>query len=288
MIIQSHWSKPSRWEKQHGSLSNMLYMYAASAYALKQNQKVPVGMVTDSAFAAILKDLPMPYDFITTDLDELSGINPVWWAYPKFLISDKYGPQFEWLIQCDTDVFFWERMDLGSHVDLLVQSVEDKHFFSHSYRIPVGFVDGVLRNIGAPAEWNGSTDYAFNCGVVGFKDGSMAQDYARKGMYICAKMTPFVDAFHDAVPAEKRLGSIMVVPEQYFLACYAKYRQLYVTFIASEKTKDGKVMNYDPKDYYHAMASKRDPDIRTIWQGMVKEKQPALYAAIQKTAYAGL
>lgn len=288
MIIQSHWSKPSRWEKQHGTLANMLYMYAASAHALKKNQQVPVGMVTDSAFAAILRDLPMPYDFITTDLDELSGVNPLWWAYPKFLISAKYGPQFKWLLQCDTDVFFWEKMEFGEHVELLVQSVEDKHFFSHSYRVPVGFFDAILKDVGAPPEWDGSLDYAFNCGVVGFRDGEVARDYAEKAMYICAKMTPFLDSFTKVIPAEKRLGSIMVIPEQYFLGCYAKRHKLYTTFMASEKTKDGRVMNYDPKDYYHAMGSKKDPDIRTIWQGMVKKEQPALYAAIQKTAYAGL
>ena len=288
MIIQSHWSKPSRWEKQHGSIANLLYMYAASAHALKKNQKVPVAMVTDSAFAAILKDLPMPYDFVTTELDSLSGINPLWWAYPKFYIFNKYAPQFHWMLQCDTDVFFWERMDMGSHVDLVAQSIEDKHFVSHSYKRPVAYFQKVLSQVGAPPAWDPSIDYAFNCGVVGFKDGQTAQDYALNAMDICHKMNPYLDDFIEKVPAEMRLGSIMVIPEQYFLACYAKANDLYVTFMASQKTKDGRYMNFDPKDYYHAMASKKDPNIRTIWQQMVKDKQPTLYDAIQKTAYAGL
>ena len=287
MIFQSHWSKPARWGQQHGSLANMLYMYAASAHNLKNKMRVPVGMVTDSDFAAILKDLPMPYDFITTDLDELSGVSTTWWAYPKFLVFKKYAPRMEWLLQIDTDVFFWDNMEIGDHVDLLTQSIEDKHWFGHSYELPVKFFSEKLSLHGAPPAWCPDAKQAFNCGVVGFKNGSLAADYASQAMEICAKMTPYADEFNMRIPRLKRAGSAMVVVEQYFLSCYAKYHNLYTSFMATMMKGDGIARNYDPTDYYHAMADKKNADIRELWKDMVKKEQPHVYEAIKNSAYGG-
>jgi len=290
IVVQTHWSKPNRWEKQHGSLANMLYMYASSAFSMKKNLKTQVGMVTDSSFASILRDLPMPYDFITTDLDEISGVDQTWWAFPKFFVFQKYAPQVPWLLQCDTDVFFWDEMEIGEHVDLLVQSMEAKDYFMHSYKYPVAFFDMKMKGSGVPSDigWDPTLQVAYNCGVVGFKDGNRAKEYAENAMKVCREMSPYMNQFNDIIPPQRRAGTGMVVAEQYYLANFAKNRDLYTAFIATMKRLDGKFESYDPEDYYHAMASKKDPKIRALWKTRVEKEQPALYRAIQQSAYAGL
>lgn len=289
MIFQSHWSKPTRWLSQNNSIADMLFMYAASAHSVKKAFGQPVAMVTDSSFASILSDLPMPYDHITTELDGLR-IDPRWWAAPKFHIFGKYSAQFPWLLQLDTDVFFWEPMRIGTHVDLLTQSIEHGEQFATSYAEPVRFFDRKFREMGIPPNrlypWRPDLQTALNCGVVGFRNPAAAMEYAAMATGICDLMTPHLDEFEKNIPAKKRMGSAMVIPEQYFLKCYAAARDLQIAYV-STKLERGRPSHYDPDDYYHAMGSKEDPSVRAKFRQLVMRDQPELHRAIMASAYAG-
>jgi hypothetical protein len=291
MIVQTHWSKPYRWRKQNQSLADLLYMYAASAYSIKKSFNSPIAMITDSSMASILTDLPMPYDFISNELDEWN-VDPQWWASPKFYVFQKYAQQFHPLIQMDTDIFFWEPMGVKSHVQLLVQSIETGEQFENSYEVPVAFVDKALRKNNPTAAsllpWRPDLRTALNCGVVGFAEPAYAMEYAAMALDICENLTPYLNEFQETIPRKKRAGSIMVVPEQYFLGCYAAAKDMYIAYISTKFSKGGQIVNYNPTDYYHAMASKKDPTIRLSFKELVRTEQPKLFAAIQKTAYAGL
>jgi len=289
MIVQTHWSKPARWRRQNENIADMLYMYASSAFAIRQNFKAPVGMVTDSSFAAILADLPFPYDFVTTELDNFN-MDLRWWASPKFYVFSKYARQLHPLIQMDTDVYFWEEMDVQDHVQLLVQSIESGEQFDNSYTEPVKFFDDILRKVNPQSSllpWRPDLTSALNCGVVGFANPDFAAEYADMALRICKQVTPYLNLFQDTVPAKKARGTAMVVPEQYFLGCYAAARDMYIAYI-STKIKKGVAINYNPKDYYHAMAAKKEPVVRKSFRELVKNQQPELYAAIQKSAYGSL
>lgn len=263
-------------------------MYGASAHALKKSFNLPVGMVTDSDFAEIIKGLPMPYDFVSTELDDW-GMDPRWWASPKFHIFKKYAPQNKKFYQMDTDVFFWDSMTVGDHVGLLVQSVEDEDgeidggVYGHSYKLPVNFFNSKLLSKGLTPEqllpWSPTFKSAYNCGVVGFGKTDDAVEYASMAIKICEWMTPYLDEFMSSIPAKLRRGSAMVVPEQYFLRCFSADRNLYVAHVC-EKMVSGKLTYFDPDDYYHAMAKKGDPNVRGRFREMVELEQPELFDAI--------
>lgn len=281
MIFQSHWSKPTRWTTQNKSVADMLFMYAASADSLKKAFNMPVAMVTDSDFASMLNGLPLPYDLITTELDGLRA-DPRWWASAKFHIFKTYAPQHPKLYQMDTDVFFWQPTTVGDHVGLVVQSVEQDEVFSHSYAAPVRFFESKFRQMGLSREqtwpWRPDLTSAFNCGVVGFGRPVDAVEYATMAEEICRLMTPFLDEFM-LIPPKSRQGTPMVIPEQYFLRCFAQDRNLYTAYVCT-KMISGKLAYYDPDDYYHAMADKNNPETRNRFREMVQASRPDLYREI--------
>lgn len=282
MIFQSHWTKPTRWVSQNRSVADMLFMYSASAHSLKKAFGMPVGMIADSDFASLVSGLPLPYDLFTTELDGLQA-DSRWWASAKFHIFKKYAPQHKRIYQMDTDVFFWEPTTVGDHVGLLVQSVEQDEIFRNSYTAPVRFFDACFREIGMTPQqtlpWRPDLKTALNCGVVGFGKADDAVEYATMAEKICSLITPFLDRFMDEIPESRRMGSAMVIPEQYFLQCFAQDRDLYTAYICSRMTS-GKLTYYDPDDYYHAMAKKTDPKTRHQFRELVRHEQPGLYRAI--------
>ena len=191
----------------------------------------------------------------------------------------------------DTDVFFWEQTGVENHVQLLVQSIETGEQFAHSYAEPVAFVDKILRKNNPTSNllpWRPDLQSALNCGVVGFSNPANAIEYSSMAIDICTNLTPHLEEFNQTIPPKLRRGSIMVVPEQYFLGCYALSTNLYIAYISTKTSKKGKIINYNPSDYYHAMASKKDSNIRQSFKELVRTEQPKLFAAIQKSAYAGL
>lgn len=266
---------------QNKSIADMLFMYAASAESLKKAFGMPVAMITDSDFYSVLNGLPLPYDLITTELDGLQA-DPRWWASAKFHIFKTYAPQHPKIYQMDTDVFFWEPTTIGDHVGLVVQSIEQDEVFLNSYTDPVRFFESQFRRMGLTKEqtwpWRPDLTSAFNCGVVGFGSPGDAVDYADMAGEICRKMTPHLDEFLQ-IPAKRRQGTAMVVPEQYFLRCFAQDRNLYTAYVCT-KMISGKMSYYDPDDYYHAMAQKNDPEIRNRFRAMVMRSSPGLHREI--------
>jgi len=289
IVVQTHWSKPTRWQNQNKKLRDQLVMYALSAHTCRKAFGCPVVMVTDSAFASILSDLPKIYDAVTTELDDMTGIDPRFWAFPKFHVFAKYAPSNPWLLQIDTDVFFWDSMQIGDNVELLVQSHEDGHLYDHSYDLPVKFVDSAIKDVNAKIPfWSGNCGRgAYNCGVVGFKNGDTAKEYAINAMEICEAVAPFLDSFDDSIPQEKRKGSVMVIPEQYYLKCFADGKELYVSHVSAKRLQDGTVASFHPFDYYHMMADKTDQKMRDMVADKAQKEIPDIFNAIAKSAYSG-
>lgn len=286
IIIQSHWSKPFRWQNQNKKLGDQLVMYALSAHTARKAFNCPVIMITDSPFASILEDLPPFYDDVTTELDAMRGVDPRFWASNKFHIFAKYAPKNDWLLQIDTDVFFWDQMEIGTHLDVLIQSHEDGGIYEHSYKEPVTFVDNILQDAGINIPyWNTEQRGAYNCGVVGFKDGNQAKEYALNALAICDALLPHLDKFKDIVPDGKRNGSIMVVPEQYYLKCFTEAKKLYVGHVASKRLSDGTVASFHPFDYYHMMGDKTDQKMRDMVKDRANKDIPEIFNAIADSAY---
>lgn len=289
--MQSHWSKPARWKYQNQNLRDQLLMYGLSAFSLRKAFDCPVFMVTDSRFASILSDLPKVYDGISTELDDLK-VDREFWAFPKFHIDMRYGPEFAAqntrIVQCDTDVFFWEPMQIGDAPDILVQSIEGESHFRVSYKKPVAFTDAVLKsaNVDIPC-WNPMLEHALNCGVVAFKDGNYAAEYAQNATKMCEVLSAAHDAFLEMVPQSQRQGSIMVVPEQYYLLCCAVAKENVVSYVSTRLTGRGKFKNYDPDDYYHMMGDKDKPAARENIAVLAEERIPEFYHAVTESAYGG-
>lgn len=284
-VIQSHWSKPARWQYQNKSLGQLLLMYGLSAHTMRKYLKARCLMATDSAFASILMDLPQVYDGVSTDLDAIDGIDTRLWAYTKFYIFRRYGA-IPHMLQIDTDVFFWDEMTIGSHVDLVVQSVEDYGYFPHTYEDGVKFVQSALNQTGVEIPyWRDDVRFAYNCGVVGFRDGDLAKEYAENAMALCEAVEPYLNIYLDNVPKDRRKGGIMPILEQYYLACFAQAKNLHVSHVAARKLADGSIEAYHPKDYFHAMGSKKDPEVRRRIAKKAEEEIPEFYKAVMASAY---
>ncbi|NBT47098.1 MAG: hypothetical protein EBT07_04670 [Actinobacteria bacterium] len=287
IIIQTHWSKPLRWQNQNKRIRDQLLMYGLSAHTCRKAFNVPVYMITDSPFASILADFPDMYDGVSTELDDLIGVNPQFWAFPKFHVFAKYGGSNTLLLQIDTDVFFWDEMQIGSHVDLIAQSIEDKGIFDHSYDLPVKFVDRCIKQSGRTIPyWSPNLKSALNCGVVGFKDGNLAKEYALNAINICDAVEPYLDQFSE-IPDGKRNGSVMVIPEQYYLQCFAKGLNLHTAFVSAKRLADGTVASFHPFDYYHMMGDKTDQVMRDMVADKARNMIPEFYNKLADSAYSG-
>ena len=135
--------------------------------------------------------------------------------------------------------------------------------------------------------WRPDLLTALNCGVVGFRNPDQAVEYASLATTICLAMTPYLDEFDKTIPAKKRMGTAMVVPEQYFLKCYANAKNLTTAYVSTKMAR-GVPTDYHPEDYYHAMGSKNDPEVRKKFRNYVSKSLPDLYRAIITSAYGGL
>jgi hypothetical protein len=121
---------------------------------------------------------------------------------------------------------------------------------------------------------------------VGFKDGNQAKEYALNALQICDTLIPYLDEF-DAIPKDQRLGSIMVIPEQFYLKCFTEGKKLYVGHVASKRLADGTMSPFHPFDYYHMMADKTDQKMRDMVKDRAKKDIPEIFNAIADSAYAG-
>lgn len=168
-LFQSFWSKPAeanRWKRENQVEGNIWIAALSAVYAKRNN--IPLIMHTDDFGKQLLQHLP--YSEIKLTLNKIPKDTPIGqWAVGKFyaLREQDLGD-----IHIDYDVFIKSKQlydyMMSTKCDCLVQSFE--HAGSY-YDI----IKPYLKDLDLNVELN--LPYAYNCGVVGFKNQELKQKY---------------------------------------------------------------------------------------------------------------
>lgn len=170
-IFQSLWTKPAidkRWD-QSGQLEANIWLYALSAVHAKK-QGVTLVLYTDTLGQKLLGHLP--YDKIYTSLNNIPTTIPTMiWAYGKFMAL-KEEPLGS--IHIDGDVFL-KKPDVIKELefkdfDLIVQNRENAG-------VTYPAIENTLARFGELNREDFNTNYAYNCGVVGFNNPILKRTY---------------------------------------------------------------------------------------------------------------
>ena len=168
-LFQSFWSKPAeanRWgcEKQ---IEGNVWLAALSAVYAKKNN-IPLVMHTDDFGKTLLQHLP--YTELKLTLNKIPKDTPIGqWAVGKFYAL-KEQPLGD--IHIDYDVFIKSRAlydhMMKSNWDCIVQSFDSAGLYYHG-------IDPYMKDLELNVPL--SLPYAYNCGVVGFKNKKLKQQY---------------------------------------------------------------------------------------------------------------
>lgn len=180
-IVHSFWTYPMistiRWNESQ-QLQNNLWILALSVIYAKKHNNVQLILYTDDIGYNLLKD--MPYDEIYTTLNDIKTgpYSEVFWAQGKF-----YAMQNEPLcsIHTDFDVFLKSDKCIDTlleinNYDLIVQDTEFANGPEYNNQKQT-----LLSKCGI----NTISDYAYNCGVIGFNNKELKEKYFNN--YFCNK-----------------------------------------------------------------------------------------------------
>lgn len=147
-----------------------LYCFALSFHFAKKHFK-NTELVTDQLGASLLDF--MGYKNVTTDLEEISHIDPRFWTAGKVkALRSQTGD----CLHIDGDVFFVDPSivkTVKSNWDVLVQMREVGNHFNSTY--PPIFED--LQRDHPHIDWLAFYNFAYNTGIIGFKDNKFREEY---------------------------------------------------------------------------------------------------------------
>ena len=143
-------------------------------------------LYTDDEGARLLVDeLALPFEHVSTPLNDLAGHNPDWWALGKVLT---YSLQEEPFVHIDSDVYLWSALpERLASADVIAQNPEEFDN-SDTYCQP----NLIMQSIGAvkgwvPAEMSDYTPRAgiprsACCGIVGGRRVDFLRHYASQAI----------------------------------------------------------------------------------------------------------
>ena len=170
-FVHSFWTEPCRNNKE--KLKKYFTYFATSMAYIKQHG-LPIVIHTDSYGKELFSKLP--YDAIYTTLDNIpKDINSKFFAYGKFLANEQEDLG---CVHIDGDVFI-ENKELANKIlnfegDLITQNIEEGRTIQRFYR-KWDFDD--CKDIVNKYLPMSDIDKAYNCGIVGFNNQQLKNDY---------------------------------------------------------------------------------------------------------------
>lgn len=260
---QGRWGKPSRWKED-------VWCFALSLHFAKERLG-EIHLVTDTKGMEVLGNLP--YDSISSYLDVLHDVNPVYWTAGKVMGMASVGAP---VLHLDGDVFLLgERVvtTLKEECDIVVQHKEQGEHWQSTYPPILKWLQSKGRDI---SEFQ--TGHSYNHGIVGVRDPDFLRDYVDA---FFTTLEEFGKSFH-SFPSNKDPN---IVVEQSLLAKMCEDRGLRpVEIIAEQEVNDlGVERAAERVGYVHLWGnSKYDPK----WQEMVRRRleaeNPELFETVKK------
>jgi hypothetical protein len=180
--VWSFWSRPFQAHHHQMWVSQKHHLLAWILSVQTARQHYPeTSLITDDAGAAMLVDgLGLPFDHVSTGLQDLHTADADWWVLGKLYA---YRAQEKPFVHLDTDVFLWKRLPKAMEAaPVLAQNTEQFPFVGSWYR-PEAFDVAVRATQGwLPPEWSWYVAQrrgeALCCGVFGGNDIGFINHYA--------------------------------------------------------------------------------------------------------------
>ena len=213
--VQSIWSKPSliNPDKVDNSLDvkffyKNLYSYLMSVLFLKKYGKVELYCDEKSYEHYSI----LPYDKIHIIDFEEDGVSEKFWIWSKIKVHELMDEPY---IHVDGDVFLFKDIfkDVFKKHTAVVQSVENKYNMGMSFHNTYEkSLDGIEK-IPIDIDWNKYGLTAYNCGVVGFSNMEVKNEY----VHLAKKSLQLASKHHDFGSIRKKYDGLFLLIEQSLL-----------------------------------------------------------------------
>lgn len=228
--VWSFWSKPFEHGMGWGWDDPVHHLLAWGLSVRLARRRFPeTALVTDSPGRALLVDhLGLRFTRVSTELDQLAGVDPSLWALGKLLA---YSVQEEPFIHLDTDVFLWQALPLRLlEAPVLAQNPERFYLGDHVAG-PRIVERGFARDqLSLPDEWEWSRSCwgkhlrQANCGIVGGTDVAFLRYYASLALELV--LDPQHATVWGAIPDRE---SVTTTIEQFLLAACVEFHRSHPT-----------------------------------------------------------
>ncbi len=244
----------------------MLSFMVVSVLNTKKNFS-KIEMITDSKSKIWIEKLNLPFDKISTELDEIDGkYSKNSWAVGKI---KAYSIQNEPFIHIDLDVILFNGLSKSLlSKDVIIQNYEYlKNDIWSKFYLP--FVDIIESNCSDLPE-NFSEKYrAFNMGIYGCNNLEVNKIY-------CDTVFNFLDKYEKSLYEKLILDKICVVWEQYFCDLICSSHKLNVGVVLDVVTNE-----VNEGGYIHLMSNKSDKNVGESYINLVKSELPDYYRRIR-------
>ena len=224
--VWSFWSRPFATYKGGDWCTPFHHLLAWGLTVQAARRHYPDTMlVTDRAGKRLLVDqLGLPFAEVSTELERLVDVDPVWWALGKLVA---YSLQDRPFVHIDTDVFLWK--PLPRHVaEAPVFAQHPEHFHVNDSGCGPRVIEDAFAQAGAvlPVEWEWSRSRGEpyfreeNCGILGGSDLAFLRYYA------CSALKLVLDPRHAAawIRLSVKNGYNMIVEQFFLTACLEFHR----------------------------------------------------------------
>jgi len=209
-IIQSFWSLPSQ---DSNTVSNRInsgwldesynllsWTFSCLKFREFYNQ---VELTTDLYGKEILIDrLRLPYTAISTELENIRGVNPNLWSFGKIYT---YSLQKQPFIHADGDIYLWGRFPGRIHrAELVAQHLEDYPYYEKFLKELYKYASILPVEFRAPGNF-----HAVNAGIMGGRDYAFFQKFFLKVIDFVAKNEKLLVEFHSS--------KLNILVEQFYL-----------------------------------------------------------------------
>lgn len=215
-VIHSFWSKAyfnGRWGAE-SKIAYDIYNFALSSHLANKHFK-NTDLVTDETGASLLEGLP--YKSITTDLEDISHIDPRFWTAGKV---HSMRIQQEPCLHIDGDVFFMNskcKKRLGGKWDVAVQMREIGNHFYNTY--PAVFEN--IRKVHPSIDDINVFNFVYNLGIIGFQNLDLKDEYT----FEYFDLLYLLELNGVEFPSEKDPN---IVVEQSLLTTMSQYKNVHV------------------------------------------------------------
>ena len=286
--VWSFWSKPFGAHR-HGSWASEkhhLLAWVLSMMTARRHYRT-TALHTDDAGARLLLDgIGLPFDHVSTALNQLQGHDPDWWALGKL---HAYRAQTEPFVHLDNDVFLWQPLSPDPKRAALLAQNPEYFDAGESYYQPevfesaiAGAADGWL-----PAEWqwyrgSGRGQRGDCCGIFGGNRVDFIQHYAAQAIRLIderGNQAAWQGLWH------KNLHNHLF--EQYLLAACIEYhrerkgspyRDITISYVFTSMEDAFNPETAARLGYTHLIAdAKRNPDLAARLEARVAKDYPDYY-----------